>query len=87
MKRNIRSLLAAVLLCAVLCSGLICPAYAQGDKAAPAALIPGGYPFGVKFTTRGVLVVGFRDITTADGQVKNPAKDAGMLLKDVILSG
>jgi hypothetical protein len=31
------------------------------DKAAT-ALIPGGIPFGVKFTTDGVLIVGFCDI-------------------------
>lgn len=89
MKRNLPSLLTAVLLFAVLCSGLVCPAFAQTPllspttSSTPSTLIPGGFPFGVKFTTEGVLVVGFCDITTQDGQ-KNPARDAGLKIKDVI---
>lgn len=46
-------------------------------------LCPGGMPFGVKFFTEGVLVVGFCDIETAEGKV-NPAYNAGIRLKDVI---
>ena len=46
-------------------------------------LYPGGMPFGVKFFTSGVLVVGFCDVDTEGGQV-NPAYDAGLRLKDVI---
>lgn len=46
----------------------------------------GGMPFGVKFNTEGVMVVGFCDIGDAEGQshAVNPAKDAGIRLKDVI---
>ena len=47
-------------------------------------LIPGGMPFGVKFFTEGVTVVGFCDIETANGKV-NPAGEAGLRTKDVIL--
>jgi len=91
MKRIIRSLTAAVLLCALLCIALLCPVYAQtpgqiAETALPTALIPGGYPFGVKFTTMGVMVVGFRDITTPDGKTVNPACEAGIKLKDVIIA-
>ncbi len=46
-------------------------------------LYPGGMPFGVKFFTNGILVVGFCDIDTADGLV-NPAYAAGLRLKDMI---
>ncbi len=46
-------------------------------------LYPGGMPFGVKFFTKGVLVVGFCDVDTDRGLV-NPAYDAGLRLKDVI---
>lgn len=46
-------------------------------------LYPGGMPFGVKFYTEGVLVVGFCDIDTDGGKV-NPAYAAGIRLKDVI---
>lgn len=46
-------------------------------------LYPGGMPFGVKFFTSGVLVVGFCDVDAENGQV-NPAYDAGLRLKDII---
>lgn len=46
-------------------------------------LYPGGMPFGVKFFTEGVLVIGFCDIDTDNGKV-NPAYDAGLRLKDII---
>lgn len=47
-------------------------------------LCPGGMPFGVKFYTDGVMVVGFCDVDTARGSV-NPAARAGLHQKDVIL--
>jgi len=47
-------------------------------------LYPGGMPFGVKFYTDGVMVVGFCDIDTARGSI-NPATRAGLHAKDVIL--
>ena len=44
----------------------------------------GGMPFGVKFMTEGVLVVGFCDIK--DGKnAKNPSREAGVQMGDVIL--
>jgi len=45
---------------------------------------PGGMPFGVKFYTDGVSVVGFCDVETAKGSV-NPATAAGLRPKDMIL--
>ena len=47
-------------------------------------LIPGGVPFGVRFNTEGVVVVGFCEL---DGIQKNqtPAYQAGLRPKDVIL--
>ncbi|MBR5559290.1 MAG: SpoIVB peptidase [Oscillospiraceae bacterium] len=47
-------------------------------------LVPSGAPFGVKMFTRGVIVVGFSDIT-ANGQRQNPARKAGLEAGDVIL--
>ena len=47
-------------------------------------LAPGGMPFGVKFYTEGVTVVGFCDVETAQGKV-NPATDAGLRAKDRII--
>ena len=47
-------------------------------------LYAGGMPFGVKFFTEGVTVVGFSEVETKDGKV-NPATIAGLKQKDVIL--
>jgi len=47
------------------------------------ALIPGGMPFGVKFFTEGVIVVGLSDIETEKGTA-NPAKSAGLKTSDII---
>lgn len=46
-------------------------------------LIPGGIPFGVKFSTQGVIVIGFSEI---EGMSKtmNPAYAAGIRAKDII---
>ena len=44
----------------------------------------GGMPFGVKFMTEGVTVVGFAEVEGKDGKV-NPAAKAGLHAKDVIL--
>ncbi len=51
----------------------------------PAEVYVGGMPFGVKFYTEGILVVGFCDVDDATaGRSVNPAKEAGLQLKDVI---
>ena len=49
------------------------------------AVCPGGMPFGVKFYTEGITVVGFCDVETENGKV-NPASEAGLKQKDVILT-
>lgn len=59
----------------------------QGDyeKFRNTEVYAGGVPFGIKFTTNGVVVVGFCDINN-DNQRLNPASDAGIRLKDVIVA-
>ena len=47
-------------------------------------LYPGGIPFGVKFMTEGVIVVGFADIKSDSGKVC-PATAAGLKQNDIIL--
>ncbi len=54
------------------------------NEAENLTVIPGGMPFGVKFMTEGVTVVGFCDVEI-DGKKVNPAADAGLKLRDVIL--
>ncbi len=60
-----------------------------GEQLSPEALkdltlYPGGMPFGVKFYTEGVTVVGFCDVETKNGKI-NPAQKAGLKVKDRIL--
>ena len=57
---------------------------AQNEKYQNLKLTVGGIPFGVKFMTEGVLVVGMTDIPTKDG-AKNPAREAGLHLGDRIV--
>ncbi|MBQ8140504.1 MAG: SpoIVB peptidase [Clostridia bacterium] len=47
-------------------------------------LYPGGMPFGVKFITEGVLVVGFCDVVSGN-DTKNPSEDAGLKINDLII--
>ena len=55
----------------------------------PDEVYVGGMPFGVKFYTEGILVVGFCDVdvTSSGGGCRNvnPAKDAGLKMRDVIV--
>ena len=46
-------------------------------------VIPGGIPFGLKFSTDGVVVVGFCDIDNVQ-KSQNPAYTAGLRPKDII---
>lgn len=46
-------------------------------------LYPGGVPFGVKFHTDGLIVIGFSDVDGEGGR-SNPAYNAGLREKDII---
>ncbi|NLK40215.1 MAG: SpoIVB peptidase [Clostridiales bacterium] len=48
-------------------------------------LYPGGMPFGVKFFTQGVLVVGFTEVDSSSGKI-SPAYESGLRVKDIITS-
>ncbi len=78
----------ALLLAVLVAMCAVFPYGALGAQAAPAGarptLIPGGMPFGVKFFTEGVLVVGVTDIDTPTG-IASPAKEAGIRTGDVVL--
>ncbi len=86
-------------LCAVMAALLLClpmTAFAAGTGDAMAeprafryegmSLCPGGCAFGVKFSTKGVLVVGTSAVKTADGKEVNPAETAGIKVKDILLT-
>lgn len=60
----------------------------QGNSCLPNEVYVGGMPFGVKFYTEGILVVGFCDVDVTSGgggtRNVNPARNAGLKLRDVI---
>lgn len=65
--------------------GLIPIKQAQITELSQTMLIPSGKPFGIKILTEGVMVVGLNGIETTNG-LKNPAKEAGIQIGDVIHS-
>ncbi len=80
----------SLLLCVVLLiAGSIPVAAAAGTTPSgsfPKEVYVGGMPFGVKFYTEGILVVGFCDVDVGSGsRTVNPARDAGVRVRDVIL--
>ena len=60
------------------------PVYAT-NKASHGEVIVGGCLFGLKMQTNGIPVVGVDTVTTANG-TRSPAYDAGIKLKDTIIS-
>ena len=64
------------------------PQAQQPSKTMPDQVYVGGMPFGVKFYTEGILVVGFCDVDVTSGgggtRNVNPAKNAGLKIRDVI---
>ena len=57
---------------------------AGSEKYQNLKLTVGGVPFGVKFMTEGVLIVGMSEVPTKDGK-KNPAYEAGLRVGDRIV--
>jgi stage IV sporulation protein B len=80
----LRSLLCAVMML-TLCVGVlyVSASAAEATKYDNMMLIPGGIPFGVRFSTEGVVIVGFCDFNGMQ-RTKNPAYAAGLRPKDVI---
>ena len=52
-------------------------------KSTPKMLYPGGMPFGIRFSTDGIIAVGFCDVTE-NGVSSSPARDAGLKENDCI---
>ncbi len=93
MNKKYMKLWVLILAAALLVSGSVLTASAapQGSGTEPTlgSVCVGGMPFGVKFYTEGILVVGFCDVDvhSAGGGCRNvnPARDAGLKMKDVIV--
>ena len=82
-------LLATLLLCLGATVAVSAAPSGNADRKVSEEVYVGGMPFGVKFYTEGILVVGFCDVdvTTGGGGCRNinPAKSAGLKLRDVIV--
>lgn len=76
-----QKILALLLAMLALFSVLVLPAGASGD--ARPSLFVGGIPFGVRFFTEGILVVGYCDVQSGGGH-HNPARAAGLAPGDCI---
>ena len=83
-KQAVRAV-AALLLMLVLIFSLALPIRAADGMVSEEYVYVGGMPFGVRYVTDGIIVVGFCDVMT-DGGIKNPARDAGIKPGDCILS-
>jgi len=88
-KKNIfrripRAVLCALLVFTLLAGATFTSAAAERGRYEGIKLIAGGTPFGIKFSTEGVVVIGFCDL---DGlqKTQNPAYLAGLRPKDVII--
>lgn len=84
MKRQYIRVCAGLLAVMLALAGCLLTASAAGGGTVPDKVYVGGMPFGVKFYTEGILVVGFCDVDGADGTV-NPARTAGVRLRDRIV--
>lgn len=83
MKQHKFRALLALCLCFCMLLGLaVLPAGAA--SALPEEVLLGGVPFGVRFFTDGIFVVGYSDVKTETGG-KNPAREAGLAPGDRIL--
>ncbi len=85
-KRGIRAL--SFTLCAMLMLSLLAGIFILNTSAADRSyknvrLIAGGVPFGIKFNTDGVVVIGFSDLEGLSS-AQNPAYVAGLRPKDII---
>ncbi len=79
MKRFYRKAAALVVMMGFVLSILPCTVIA----AVPESVCVGGMPFGVKFYSQGILIVGFSEIETENG-IETPALDAGLQMGDII---
>lgn len=66
--------------------GLIPVKTVQIDVLPPVEVMPGGHSIGVLLENQGVMIVGYAPILKPGGKEVYPARDAGVLLGDVLLS-
>lgn len=74
----------AIMAVFVLLFAFAIPSYAEESPGGVKELIPGGMTFGVKFFTKGVIIVGTTGVETANGII-SPAKESGLKSGDIII--
>lgn len=84
-KTMFRPILGFLCACILLCACLSGSAATVSADNTPRELIPGGMAFGVKYYSKGAIVIGVCDVETASG-LASPARDAGLTAGDVIIS-
>lgn len=62
---------------------MILPIGVFAESVLPENVCVGGIPFGVKFYSQGIIIVGFTEIETENG-IETPALDAGLQINDII---
>lgn len=70
-------------MCAIMLTSAIFAVNVGASENESPKLIPGGIPFGVKFSTEGVIILSTEDFSA--GIVKSPAYEAGLRPKDIII--
>ncbi len=84
MKRKISILLSKIILATTVAATFLGSlSISAVNISSDTELIPGGMPFGVKIYCEGILVVGIGEVS-CDGKVISPAKDAGIMEKDLL---
>ncbi len=78
-----RPILGFLCACILLCAFAGVFATSAAADTAPRELIPGGMAFGVKYYSKGAIVIGICDVETASG-LASPARDAGLAAGDII---
>lgn len=81
MKNKIGTISQKTLSLIIIIAVLLCPAFRV--SAALDKVSVGGMPFGVKFLSDGIIIVGFTDVETSSG-TETPAYDAGLRVNDII---
>ena len=84
-KRQGVRIVAALLLILICAFSLALPVRAADGTVPEESVYVGGMPFGVRYVTDGIMVVGYCDVRAENG-VKNPAREAGIHAGDCILS-
>ena len=81
--KKISVILASLTLLTVFSMPMNVSAAGESTQAAGETVYAGGFPFGIRIYTDGLVVVGLSDVNTSEGPA-SPAADAGIMIGDII---